>query len=72
MIEVKANMKSLYKANLSCLGCKQKDSEEDQTHVMNCVAYEDLRKDMNFSEDRDLIKYFQEVLKRREKLMQKS
>ena len=70
MMEIKANMKGSNKMDLICVGCKKKDVEENQTHVMNCVAYEDLRKDLDFNKDKDLVVYFQNVMNRREKISQ--
>ena len=68
MLELRGNMKGSHKNDLSCLGCKKQDTQEDQLHVMSCSAYEDLRIGLNFSEDGDLVTYFQKVMLAREKL----
>ena len=52
----------------SCWHCPSIDTQD---HIMNCPAYKDLRKDKNLSNDRDLISYFQDVIKLREKMMDK-
>ena len=68
MLQLKGNMKGSFKEDLSCLGCKQPGTLENQTHVMTCSGYENLRSGLNFDEDRDLVTYFQRVMRSREGL----
>ena len=43
MVELKANMKRSYKdGDFSCLGCGDKASVEDQSHVIRYPAYSDI------------------------------
>ena len=48
MVELKANMKGSYKdGDYSCLGCGDKASVEDQSHVIRCPAYSDIRQGLD-------------------------
>ena len=63
MVDLKANMKGMYKdKDYSCMGCGDKASVEDQSHVIRCPAYKGLRKGLNLEHDEDLVKYFKEVM----------
>ena len=63
---IKGNFKNLYRGNdLRCQGCRQE--VDTQSHVLQCMEYEDLREDMDMKKDDDMIKYFRKVLKRRMK-----
>ena len=62
-------MKGSYKdGDYSCLGCGDKSSTEDQSHVIKCPAYSELREGLNFEKDEDLVKYFRDVMRIRMKL----
>ena len=57
----------------SCSGCADSDrghelagSRDTQQHVMLCPGYADIRENKNLEDDRDLVKYFSEVIKRRQ------
>jgi hypothetical protein len=63
MVELKANMKGSYKnGDFSCLGCGDMASVEDQSHVIRCPAYSDIRQGLDMQEDKDLVKYFRKVM----------
>ena len=63
---IKGNFKNLYRGNdLRCQGCRQE--VDTQSHVLQCMEYEDLREDMDMKKDDDMIKYFRKVLNRRMK-----
>ena len=63
MVELKANMKGMYKnGDYSCLGCGDKDAIEDQSHVIRCPAYADSRQGLNLEKDEDIVKYFRKVM----------
>ena len=47
----------------TCWHCPQMDS---QIHILTCDGYRDLRQDKNLEQDKDLINFYQQVLKRRE------
>ena len=57
----------------TCTGCSDLTDmagammgrRDTQTHIMACPGYDDLRQDINLEEDRDLVKYFSLVIKRR-------
>ena len=52
-----------------CSGCLTKDNpmgnRDTQLHVMVCPGYGDFRQDKNLSEDKDIVRYFQQVIKHR-------
>jgi hypothetical protein len=59
----------------SCSGCGNSDlgyelagSRDTQQHIMICPGYEELRENKNLEDDRDLVKYFSQVIKRRKDL----
>ena len=59
----------------SCSGCGNSDlgyelagSRDTQQHIMLCPGYEELRENKNLEDDRDLVKYFSQVIKRRQDL----
>ena len=71
MINLKDNMKNMYKgASINCDACDMKVAES-QTHVMSCPGYTELRVGKDMSKDGDLVGYFREVLKIREKKKKK-
>ena len=63
MVELKANMKGRCKdGDYSCLGCGDKTTIENQSHVTRCPAYADIRKGLNLEKNEDLVKYFRQVM----------
>ena len=67
MVDLKDNMRGRYKGyNTNCEAC-QENVPESQTHVMVCSSYRDIRVGKDLSDNRDLVKYYREVLLRREK-----
>ena len=63
------NVKMNFKGNAyfarelwKCTHCKNQDSE---SHLLWCPKYEDMRKDLNLSNDVDLCIYLQKVFKER-------
>ena len=63
---IKGNYKNLHKGkDMRCQGCMLE--VDTQSHVLQCMEYEDLRGDMDLEKDEDMVKYFREVLKRRMK-----
>ena len=63
MVELKANMKGRHKdGDYSCLGCEEKASIENQSHVIRCPAYADIRNGLNLERNEDLVKYFRQVM----------
>ena len=59
----------------SCSGCGNSDlgyelaaSRDTQQHIMLCPGYEELRENKNSEDDRDLVKYFSQVIIRRQDL----
>ena len=60
-------MKNMYKGtSINCDACDMKVAES-QTHVMSCPGYSDLRAGKDMGKDCDLVAYFRDVLKIREK-----
>jgi hypothetical protein len=56
----------------TCSGCTSGETggevvgcRDTQTHIMVCPGYADIRQDKNLSEDKDLVTYFSEVIKKR-------
>ena len=67
MLEVKNNFKGDYRrTNLLCEGCKS--SIETQDHILFCSFFSDLRENLDLSCDKDLVKYYGDVMKARDKL----
>ena len=63
MLPLKSHMKGSYKEErLTREWCKVEGTEENITHVLECVAYKDLREDLDLGSDEGLIKYFKNVL----------
>ena len=62
MLDLKENMKGRYKSNLECDACDSQESES-QSHIMRCEGYKSLREGMDFSQDKDLVNYFSQVMK---------
>ena len=57
----KANFKSKY-SDIKCEGWgREMDS---QSHVMVCPEYEDLRVNVDFAKDEDLLEYYRKVFER--------
>jgi hypothetical protein len=56
MVELKANMKESYKdGDYSFLGCGDKASVEDQSHVIRCPANSDIRQGLDMEKDKDIV-----------------
>ena len=55
---------------VSCVACGTE--EEVNTHVMVCSHYEDLRQGLDFSDNRDLVKFMRGVMSRREDILDKN
>ena len=56
----------------TCFGCTSGETggeevgcRDTQTHIIVCPGYADMRQDKNLSEDKDLVTYFSEVIKKR-------
>ena len=63
MVELKTNTKGRYKdGDYSCLGCGDKAAIENQSHVIRCPVYADIRNGLNFEKNEDLVKYFRQVM----------
>ena len=62
----------------SCPGCSEDKSvyskvegfRDTQSHVMVCAGYSDLREGKDLNTDKDLVKYFQMVIKKRIDLLE--
>ena len=68
MVDLLSNMKGKAKDGvLVCRGCQEEGTEESQSHMIACKAYEHLRLGLNMERDLDLVKFYQEVLKTRSK-----
>ena len=61
-----ANDKKYRQSLWQCVSCKTEI--DTQSHVMWCDAYSELRKNVNFDNNKDLAKYIGDILKIREKL----
>ena len=73
MNELRGNFKhdTKYKnTGVSCVACGTE--EEVNTHVMVCSHYEDLRQGLDFSNNRDLVKFMRGVMSRREDILDKN
>ena len=63
MVDLKANMKGRYRdLDYSCLGCGDKATVEDQSHVLRGPAYKDSRQGLDLNKDEDVVKYFKKVM----------
>ena len=63
MVDLKANMKGRYRdGDYSCLGCGDKATVEDQSHVLRCPAYGDSRQGLDMNKEEDVVKYFKKVM----------
>ena len=71
MVLLKENMKQSHKGNLICPGCMKPGTQENQTHVMVCEAYESLRAGLKMENDIDLVTYFQRIMRVREVILRK-
>ena len=40
--------------------------DQDQDHLRSCAGYEDLREGKDFGNDKELVEFYQAVMKRRE------
>ena len=68
MVDLKANFKNNHafrKDNWLCEGCRRE--VETNSHVMSCQAYEDIRQGLDLGNDKDLVKFFKEVMRIRMK-----
>ena len=55
----------VFKANSwMCLGC-DRQTEDTQNHVLDCIGYADLREGKDFNCDKDLVSFFAAVITRR-------
>ena len=54
---------------VACVSCGTE--EEVNTNVMVCKHYEDLRQGLDFSNNKDLVKFFKGVMSRREDILDK-
>ena len=52
-----------------CVGCGS--IKETNSHVTECDVYADLLVGKDLSDDRDLVKFFRDVMKRRENIEEK-
>ena len=62
---VKMNFQSdrAFKEDLwKCTACGKADS---QKHLFSCKGYENFRKDMDLSKDKDLVTYFRSIIQER-------
>ena len=69
MNELKGNFKNKYKntpGGVTCMACGME--EEVNSHVMKCVKYADLRQGKDLSDNNDLVKYFRDVMSRRDSI----
>ena len=48
--------------------CTHCDKIDSQTHILSCASYKHMRKGKNLNSDRDLVRYFREVISLREKI----
>ena len=72
MVNLKDNMRNQYKGtSVNCEACSMKVAES-QTHVMICPGYAKLRAGKDMGTDGDLVDYFRDVLKIREKRKSKN
>ena len=68
MVDVKMNFRNDPRYKRESWMCKCETNVESQTHVLlYCKNYAKLREGLDFDNDRDLVKYFREVLAIREK-----
>ena len=67
MIHCKMNQSSEPKNSGSLWRCQDCGYVDTQTHIMHCPAYQNLRVDKYLDSDIDIVNYFKEVLKFREK-----
>ena len=56
-------------AGMVCVGCGS--IKETNSHVTECDVYADLLVGKDLSDDRDLVKFFRDVMKRRENIEEK-
>ena len=67
MVNLKDNMRNQYKGtSVNCDACVM-EVAESQTHVMICPGYAELRVGKDMGMDGDLVAYFRDVMKIREK-----
>ena len=68
MNNVRGNFKNMYKndpGGVKCPACGLED--EVNSHVLQCMAYADLRHGRNLKDNSDLVNYFKDVMTRRDK-----
>ena len=56
----------------TCSGCSSvtadgqlEGSRDTQSHIMVCKGYQEMRQDLDLNKDKDLVKYFDMVIKER-------
>ena len=67
MIEVKThfwNDPSFSKDLWRCEDCRAVDT---MSHILHCPAYQDLREGKNIGDERDVVRYYMEVMERRDR-----
>ena len=69
MNELKGNFKGDMRNGGGSLFVACGKVEEVNSHVIKCGEYEDLRRDKDLNSDMDLVDFFREVMRRREKKM---
>ena len=73
MNELKGNFKHSkknLKTGVLCVACGLE--EEVNSHVLDCPMYVDLKQGKDFSENRDLVTFFREVMARREEVLKET
>ena len=78
MFRIRTNMNKLKgnfkhdkrNADALCVACGKE--EEINSHVMYCPSYADLKQGRDMSKNMDLVYFFRDIMKRREKLMKGS
>ena len=67
MNDLKGNFKNMYKNTPGGVSCKACGFENEvNSHVLKCVEYADLRQGKDLSNNADLVKYFRDVMSRRD------
>ena len=68
MTKVKMNMKSDPRFAAELWACSECGNLDSQSHIMWCPSFAPLREGLDISNDTDVVHYFQEVFKIRERL----
>ena len=66
MVNAKMNRKNDKKYSMDLWRCDDCRSMDSQSHIIWCPAYAGLREGKDLKCDKDLVKYFQQVMKIRE------